>query len=139
MQFYYGEQNILRALDEAEFWKHQEAEHAALVPVVAPNLEPQYVAKLEQFGNELNRMQAEAAKYVESIARSKGNVSPELKMQMLNVIKQCLEQSNSFCKLLEDILRNSAAVRANKPAQTTIAHMIRESSYFIGIGQLILS
>jgi len=139
MQFYYGEQNILRALDEAEFWKHQETEHAGLIPVVVPNLEPQYVSKLEYLGNEFNRMQAEVAKYIASLTRSKGVVSRELHVQMLNLIKQCLEQSNNFCKLLDDMVRNSHAVRTNQPAQVVIPHMIRESSYFIGIAQLILS
>ena len=139
MQFYYGEQNILRALDEAEFWKHQEAEHAGLIPVVTPDLEPQYVQRLEEFGVELGLMNAEAVKYIESVTRSKGMVSRELKMQMQNVIKRCVEQSMSFSDFMKEMLQNSHAVRSNKPSMTVIHHMIRESQYFIGIDQLILS
>ena len=139
MRYYYGEQNILRALDEAEFWKHQEAEHAGLIPLVTPNLEPQYVQRLEQFSVELSQMNAETVKYIQSVIRSKGMVSQELKIQMLNVIRQCVEQSKSFIETLTELLQNSNAVRSNQASQTVIRHMIRESQYFIGIAQLILA
>jgi len=139
MRYYYGEQNILRALDEAEFWKHQEAEHAGLIPLVTPNLEPQYVQRLEQFSVELSQMNAETVKYIQSVIRSKGMVSQELKIQMLNVIRQCVEQSKGFTELMTDMLQNSNAVRSSQPSQTVIRHMIRESQYFMGIAQLIMS
>ena len=139
VQYYYGAQNILRALDEAEFWKHQEAEHAGLIPIVTPELESQYVQRLAQFGIELSRMNAEAVKYIESVTRSKGSVSRGLKMQMLNFIKQCVAQSQSFTNYMGEMLHDSHAVRANASSQTVINHMIRESQYFIGIDQLIIS
>ena len=139
MQFYYGEQNILRALDEAQFWKHQEAEHADLIPVVTPNLEPEYVQKLEQFHTELGLMNAETVKYIESVNRSRGVLSRELKAQMLNLIHKCLEQSKSFVLLLSEMLQDSHAVQENPTSRTVINHMIRESNYFIGIDRLILS
>jgi len=138
MQFYYGSQNILRALDECEFWKHQEAEHADLIPVVTPGLEPQYIQALEQFSIELSQMNSEAVKYVESVIRSKGAVSQELKMQMFDLVKRCVEQSERFVKFMGEILQNSQAVRSNQASKSVIHHMIRESQYFIGIAQLIL-
>ena len=138
MQYYYGEQNISRALDEAGFWKHQEAEHAGLIPVVTPGLEAQYVQRLELFGIELNHMNAEAAKYITSITRSKGMVSRELRTQMLNFIAGCVEQSKAFSNFMMEMLQSSHAVRASQPSQTVLHHMIRESQYFIGIDQLIL-
>jgi hypothetical protein len=139
MQYYYGAQNILRALDEAEFWKHQEAEHAGLIPVVTPNLETQYTQKLERFGLELSHMNSEAVKYTQSVNRSKGAVSRRLKIQMLDFIKQCVTQSQQFNALMGEMLQNSQAVRASAPSQTVLHHMIRESQYFIGIDQLIIS
>jgi len=138
MQYYYGEQNILRALDEAEFWKHQEKEHAGLIPAVTPALEPQYIHKLEQFGIELGNMNAEAAKYIASLTRSKGRVNRALKVQMLTFIKQCVEQSKRFVELMTELLQSSQAVHDNPTSQTVIYHMIRESQYFIGIDQLVL-
>jgi len=138
VQFYYGVQNVLRALDEAEFWKHQEAEHAGLIPAVTPNLEHQYVKRLEQLGVELYHMNAEAVKYIESATRSRGMVNRGLKTQMLNLVSQCVEQSKVFVGLMEEMLQNSHAVRASQVSQTVIHHMIRESQYFIGIDQLVL-
>ena len=139
MQFYYGDQNILRALDEAEFWKHQEAEHTDLIPIVTPNLEARYVQALKQLGEEMTKLNEEAVKYVESVVRSEGAVSPELKAQMLDLIMLCVEQSQKFVGLMEEMLNNSQAVRANPPSVAVIHHMIRESQYFIGIAQLILT
>ena len=139
MQYYYGEKNLHRALDEAEFWKHQEHEHAGLIPVVTPGLEPEYVQRLEQFGVDLGAMNAEAVKYITSITRSKGVVSRELRVQMADFVHQCVEQSQSFIALMTEMLQNSQAVKAQQASQTVIHHMIRESQYFVGIDQLILA
>ena len=50
MQFYYGNKMVHRVLDEAEFWKQQEAEHTVVIREVVPNLEQRFVRQLEQFG-----------------------------------------------------------------------------------------
>ena len=138
MQFYYGAQNILRALDEAEFWKHQEAEHTDLIPILVPNLEAPHVQQLEHFGKEMTELNEKAMGFVESVTRSEGMVSPELKAQMMELIILCVDQSQKFVDCLEGLLNHSPAVRANPPAMAVIHHMIRESQYFIGIAQLIL-
>ena len=138
MQFYYGVQNISRALDEAEFWKHQEAEHAALIIAITPGLEPQYVQRLEQFGLELHSMNAEAVRFIQSINRSKGMVNRELETQMLDFVKRCVEQSKRFVAFMTELLQSSQAIHSNQSSQTVLHHMIRESQYFIGIDQLIL-
>jgi len=138
MRYYYGEANILRALDEAEFWKRQEAEHAGLIPAVTPGLEAEYVQRLAQFGIQLNSMNAEAVTFITSLTRSKGVVSRELRTQMQEFIHRCVEQSQLFVAFMTELLQQSAAVMANQTSQTVINHMIRESSYFIGIDQLML-
>ena len=137
MQFYYGEQNILRALDEAQFWKRQEAEHTTLIPVITPNLEAEYAGRLETLGNEINQLEEESVKFITSVVRSRGVVGRDLKVQMLNFIKRCVEQSKDFIALMTEMLENSRAVHANAVSQTVIKHMIRESQYFVGIEQLI--
>ena len=138
MHYYYGEKNILRALDEAEFWKHQEKEHAGLIPVVTPGLEPQYVQQLKQYEVELGQANAEAAKYITSYTRSKGAVPRELRAQMLGFVRQCVEQSQHFVAFMAELLQSSQAVHASQPSQNVIHHMIRESQYFIGIDQLMI-
>ena len=138
MQYYYGERNLQRAIDEAEFWKHQEHEHAGLIQVVTPGLEPQYVQRLAEFEVELGNTNAEAAKYTASIVCSKGAIPRSLQAQMINFIRHCVEQSQSFTALMTELLQNSQAVHKQQTSQTVIHHMIRESQYFIGIDQLIL-
>jgi len=138
MQFYYGDHNILRALDEAEFWKHQEAEHTDLIPIVAPGLERHYMQELAKFREEMNSLNAQAVQLVESATRAGGNVEPELKARMLELVMHCVEQSQKFVEFMEEILRDSAAARGNAVATEVIRHMVRESQYFVGIAQLIL-
>ena len=138
MQYYYGSQNILRALDEAQFWKHQESEHATLIPLVTPNLEQQHVKRLEQFHIELAFMNAQCVKFIASVTRSRGEISQRLKDQMSDLVRRCLQQSKNFTDFMELLLKESAAVRSSQDSQEVINHMIRESQYFIGIDQLIL-
>jgi len=139
MQFYYGEQNVLRALDEAEFWKHQEAEHTDLIPVVTPGLEPEYLAKLEKLGIEMRDLHSEIVKYIESSVRGGRMLGREIYAQILNLLTVCVDQSNDFVGLLNELLYSSRAVKEAAAAQGVIHHMIRESQYYIGIGQLILT
>ena len=139
MQYYYGTQNILRALDEAEFWKHQEADHAGLIPIVSQGLEVEYVNACKQFALELNAMNAEVVKFIQSINRSNDMLSPELVSQIVYIVQQCIEQSQRFINFMADMLQHSHAISTNQAAQGVLHHMIRESQYFIGIDQLVLN
>lgn len=138
MQFYYGEKNLLRALDEAEFWKHQEAEHTTVIQVATPNLEIIYVEKLKKFEKEFNITYGKLVRYIQSVIRSKGDIDRELKVQILDCIRYSICQSKHFIEFLEMMLGQSKAVQKNIIAQTVINHIVRESQYFIGIEQLIL-
>ena len=138
MQFYYGSKNILRALDEAEFWKRQEAEHTAVIRAVTPKLERMYIEKLKDFEKEFNATYGNLVRYVQSVIRSKDSISYELEEQMIEIIKYSIYQSKIFVEFLEVMLNQSKAVQENITSQTVINHIIRESQYFIGIDQLII-
>lgn len=138
MQYYYGDKNILRALDEAEFWKHQEIEHTTVIQLVTPGLESEYVQGLKGFETEFTRKHAEIVQYIESVTRSNGNFSNELYSKMIQVIQTSIQLSMQFIEYLNMMLGRSSAVEANTSSQTVINHIIRESQYFIGIDQLIL-
>ena len=139
MQYYYQEQSVSRALDEAEFWKHQEIEHTSVIQLVTPNLEENYVEGLNLFEQMFSATHAELVKYIESVTRSGGRYSNTLNNEMLQVIKAAVRQSENFVEYLTEMLRESQAVQANSASQTVINHIIRESQYFIGIDQLILA
>ena len=66
--------------DEAEFWKHQEAEHTDLIPVVTPNLEAEYVAQLKKFGVDMRDIHSEIVKYIESSVRGGRTLIPCVKV-----------------------------------------------------------
>lgn len=66
MRFFYGDKNILRALEEAEFWKQQEAEHTEVIMEVVPDLEDEYVDKLEGYKEIFNSTRARIVQYMEA-------------------------------------------------------------------------
>lgn len=138
MQFYYGEKMSLRLLDEAEFWKHQEAEHTEVIRELAKGLEARFVDALKQWEQALSRTQAEVRRYIETYIRAAGHVTPAFHHQVLELIRFCLHQSHQFIGLLNQIGSESAAIRNNPTALVVLNHIRRESEYFIGIAQTIL-
>ncbi len=138
MQFYYGPQMPLRILDEAEFWKHQEEEHTVVIRELVSGLEPEFVDALRQWEAALAQTHQQVIRYIESVVRSGTYVSDQLYQQVLQLVAYCLEQSLLFIQLCEQIKTSSAVVASNPTAKVVLTHIIRESEYFIGIGQTLL-
>jgi type III secretion system FlhB-like substrate exporter len=139
MQYYYGNQMPLRILDEAEFWKHQEEEHTVVIRELTPNLEQSYVDALKQWEAALAQTHQQVVRYIESLVRLGAYVPNELYHQVLQLISFCLEQSQSFIQLCQQIQTQSNAVSQNPTAKVVLNHIIRESEYFTGIAQALLS
>ncbi|HHW22885.1 MAG TPA: DUF2935 domain-containing protein [Clostridiaceae bacterium] len=138
MQFYYGEKNLLRALDETEFWKHQEAEHTVVIRQIEPNLEQMFVMQLQQYELSFNQAKGNTVKYIETLARSRGNISRSMLQELVRFLEKAIDQSKQFIILLDQILSESNAVKNNPVAPVVINHIRRESEYFIGIMQAVL-
>lgn len=138
MQFYYGERNVARALDEAEFWKHQEAEHTVVIRQIEPNLEHRFVMQLQQYELAFNQAKGLVVRYIETLVRSRGNISRSLQQQIMEFLEKAIEQSRQFILLLDQMLSESEAVQSNPVAPIVINHIRRESEYFIGITQAVL-
>ena len=137
MQYYYGNQMPLRLLDEAEFWKHQEAEHTEVIREALDGLEPEYVQALKEWEQALTETHQQVVSYVETVIRA-GYAFEELQEQVSELIKYCLEESLKFIELCREIEVNSAAAKDNPFAKTLLNHIIRESEYFVGIARTIL-
>jgi hypothetical protein len=138
LQFYYGNQMPLRILDEAEFWKHQEAEHTVVIRELVANLEEEYVNALHEWEKALIETHKHVIRFIETVIRSKDYISNSLFQQVLQLVSFCLQQSLEFIKLCEQIKNKSAAVSGNPTAKVVLDHIIRESEYFVGIAQTIL-
>jgi len=138
MQYYYGDKNLLRALDEAEFWMRQSAEHTDVIPAVTPNLEKDFSDMLKEFGGLFNNIHNNLVKCVESVVRSKGNPGAKLNGEITEWIEYSVKITEGFVTFLNDVLSASKAVKENATSQTVINHIIRESEYYAGIAQLIL-
>lgn len=138
MRLFYGEKNFLRALDETEFWKHQEAEHTSVIRQIVPNLEMEYVNLLENWEQAFSQAQAQAVRFIETIIRGGNYISPELKQDILQFLAFALSQSQNWVNFLNLLVSNSQAVKTNPTAIVVINHIRRESEYFIGILQVIV-
>jgi hypothetical protein len=139
MRFYYGEKNPLRVLDEIEFWKRQEAEHTIVIRQIVDNLESEFVSQLQQLERAFQQVEGMAVKYIETIIRSNDNISLTMQQQIMQLISLAFYQSQQFVMLLNRILSKSEAVHSNPVAVVVINHIRRESEYFIGIVQTVLS
>jgi hypothetical protein len=137
VQFYYGHQMPLRVLDEAEFWKLQEAEHTVVIREAFGGLEPVFVDALKQWEQVLTATHQKVVSYIESVIRSP-YVYPQLYQQVLQLVHYCLEESMAFIEFVRRIKTESSVVKDNPIAQTILDHIIRESEYFIGIARVIL-
>lgn len=138
MQFYYGEQWPLRVLDEAEFWKEQEAEHTLVIRELLPDLEQDFVEGLRRWEDVLTTTRQHVKRFIESVIRSKNQPSPQLSQQVLELSSFCLQESVAFTQFCRNIKAESKVVVDNAMAKTVINHIIDESEYFIGIAQTIL-
>ena len=139
MRFFYGDKNILRALEEAEFWKQQEAEHTEVIMEVVPDLEDEYVDKLEGYKEIFNSTRARIVQYMEAAVNCQYNLSPEMYQNIVNIINLSIRQSQVFVDFLGMLLRDSEAVKNNPGAVTVVNHIRREAEYFIGIVTAFLS
>lgn len=139
MQFYYDEKMPLRILDEGDFWKQQESEHTVVLRELVSNLEPSYVEALAEWEQALSQTQALFTRYIEAVVRSGHKVSESLLEQIKELVVFSLNQSEQFIQLLDQMGSSSPAFRNNPTALSVLNHIRRESEYFIGISQAILS
>ena len=137
MRFFYGDKNALRLLDEMEFWKRQEAEHTVVLRTIMPDLENDFVRHLEIFEEKFTKTEGEAIRYIETVIRYGGQISPKLEESILSLIDYAMKESECFLRLVDDMLMNSQSAK-DPIARTVIKHIRRESEYFIGIAQTIL-
>ncbi|MBM7584000.1 hypothetical protein JOC86_000537 [Bacillus pakistanensis] len=138
MQFYYGNQMPLRVLDEAEFWKHQEEEHTVVIRELVKDLEQEYVDELKEWEKKFTETHQRVVRYIETVTRSNGQVTPALYQDILQLISFCLQQSDQFIKFCRLIMEESRPISSNPTAKVVLNHIIVESEYFIGIAQTIL-
>lgn len=138
MQFYYGNQMPLRILDEAEFWKQQEAEHTVVMRELVTDLELEYMDALKRWEDVLESTHQHVKRFIETVIRSGKDLSPQLYRQVQDLVTFCLQESVAFIQFARQVKTESKAVEGNHTAKVVINHIIDESEYFIGIAQTIL-
>lgn len=133
MQYYYGDKNPLRMLDEIDFWKQQESEHTVVIRQIVKNLESSFVKQLQEWELLFSQTQGNAVRYIEAVNRSKGIINAILLENIRQLTIYAYNQSMNFVNFLNQLIAESEAVKNNDIAIVAINHIRRESEYFIGI------
>lgn len=139
MLFVYGALMPLRVLEEIRFWKTQEKEHTVVIRELVPQLEQEYVDKLKQWEAVFVQTEAAAQRWIEAVIRSGGSVNPAMWAQIHLLMQAAVAESKAFIQLLFYMLNHSQAVKQLPTAPIVIMHIIRESEYFLGVMQAILT
>lgn len=130
----YGDMMPLRLLEEIVFWKTQEMEHTEVIRALIPELEAPYVQLLQDWENVFAKTLELAQAALRVALSNPGCPLPPKWAQLLPVLVQdSLQQSREFIRQLQLIQEQSAAVRAIPLAPTVLAHIRRESEYFIEV------
>lgn len=137
MLFAYGPYQDLRTLDEIRFWKQQEAEHTVVIRELVKDLEEPYKKTLEAWEESFNLTLSAAVRYIETLVRLGGLSNPDIHAKVLQVTHFSVDQSEKFIAFLEELKKNSKAVKSNPVIPTVLNHIERESEYFVGILQVI--
>lgn len=133
MRYFYGDKNILRALEEAEFWKHQESEHTDVIQEISPDLESEYVERLEEYKQIFDSTHGRAVQYAQTAINCQNIMAGGMYEDIVHIIDLSLRQSKVFVDFLGMLLSESEAVKNNPIAITVLNHIRRESEYFIGV------
>ncbi|MCL6576181.1 DUF2935 domain-containing protein [Kyrpidia sp.] len=139
MLFIYGDKMPLRILDEADFWKQQEAEHTVVIRQLVNNLEPRFVRALQIWGQMLERTRGAVRRMIEFYVWTDPRAAAAFHGDLLHLVDHCLRESRAFIHLLDQLGVESPAMYSNPTVMVVLNHIRRESEYFIGVAQAILA
>lgn len=139
MEFCYGEKNNVRILEEAGFWKRQESEHTVVIREVIPDLEAEFVAELEEAQRIFSQTEGTIDQYMKRLRQTCFKITPDILEEIICLIEVTLKQSIMFVDFLDTMIKESSVLRGNATAVIVVAHIMRESEYYIGIAKAYLS
>lgn len=138
MEFCYGDKNSVRILEEAQFWKRQEAEHTVVIREIVNSLESMYVVKLQELQRVFSQTEGTITQYMKRLRRTCYEITSEVLEDIICLIELTWEQSEMFVEYLDMMTKQSQAVSSNPVNGIVIAHITRESEYYIGIAKAYL-
>jgi superoxide dismutase, Fe-Mn family len=130
----YGAMMPLRLLEEIVFWKTQEMEHTVVIRELIPQLEPPYVQLMLDWQNVfVKTLEYAQAAMRAALAVPGYPLPPEWAAVLPRLINDSLFQSHEFIRQLQLLQEQSPAVRYLPVAPIVLAHIRRESEYFISV------
>lgn len=128
----------VRILEEINFWKIQETEHARLIVSSTPELEAPFVGLLKEWEELFTTTSRATATLLQTTGTLGERGSESLwEQNARHLLRVALEQSNQFARQLHDLTNHSEAVRNQPLGKSLIGHVISESQYFIVVAESI--
>lgn len=128
----------VRILEEINFWKIQETEHARLIVSSTPELEAPFVGLLKEWEELFTTTSRATATLLQTTGTLGERGSESLwEQNARHLLQVALEQSNQFARQLHDLTNHSEAVRNQPLGKSLIGHVISESQYFIVVAESI--
>lgn len=109
MEFCYGDKNSVRILEEAQFWKRQEAEHTVVIREIVNSLESMYVVKLQELQRVFSQTEATITQYMKRLRRTCYEITSEVLEDIICLIELTWEQSEMFVEYLDMMTKQSQA------------------------------
>lgn len=122
----------VRILEEINFWKIQETEHARLIQSSTPDLEEPFVNLLKEWEQLFTTTSRAAATLLQTTGTTAVRETESLWVENAkHLLQVALEQSDQFSRQLHNLTNHSTAVQNQPLGQSLIGHVISESQYFI--------
>jgi Fe-Mn family superoxide dismutase len=122
----------VRILEEINFWKIQETEHARLIQSSTPDLEEPFVNLLNEWEQLFTTTSRAAATLLQTTGSEVVRDTEALWVENAkHLLQVALEQSDQFARQLQNLSNHSVAVQNQALGQALIGHVISESQYFI--------
>lgn len=131
MLLIYGDLMPVRLLEEIQFWKNQELEHAHMISQLVPDLEPAYVQVLSEWEQVFQKTEETARGWLNSISKKRQLPEQPMIEQIELLLKASVYQSEQFVQQLEYMRQYSKVVQDNQPASLVVSHIVRESYVFV--------
>lgn len=133
MLLIYGDLMPVRLLEEIQFWKNQELEHANMISQLIPDLEPEYAQVLSEWEQVFQKTEETARGWLTSVSKNRQLPEPNMIEQIELLLKASVYQSEQFVQQLEYMRQYSKAVQDTSAASIMISHIARESYVFVSL------
>lgn len=131
----YGRKMPLRIIEDIRYWKSLEKEHTLLIRELVPQLPQAYQQLMKEWHNVFEHAEQTAQQTIQQQLRRADETQDQLVAaeQSYAAVASSLEQSKEFTNHLYRMIEQVQEINKNPAARVVMAHIARQSEYFIGV------